>query len=121
LDIRTAVRNLIPASLVSPAREERRTAESGERDPDGRRHGGSDQKKRALTVEELEQAIEALQEHPAVIDNGLTVRLESRDGLRVVLIEDRDGKVVRRIPEADLSRVVDPSPEARGVLLNRTG
>ncbi|RYZ75400.1 MAG: hypothetical protein EOP05_07930 [Proteobacteria bacterium] len=72
-----------------------------------------------MSAEEIADAIKHLQNLSGVKDNGLSVRAETTDGVTVVYIEDRDGKVIRRIPEADLSLLTGNKERKSGNLLNR--
>ena len=54
---------------------------------------------------------------PGVKDNGLTVRKEIKDGVTLVYVVDRDGKVVRRIPESELAGLSDRREKKSGQLL----
>lgn len=126
MDIKGIVRNVIPFGLdgtkESKARSktELKSDASGEREGNGQAAtGGEEQKRRPMTPEELEEAIKYFEGLPGFKDSQLRVRLESRDGVNVVYIEDANGKVVRRIPEAELRQLTSNREEKRGHLLNR--
>jgi uncharacterized FlaG/YvyC family protein len=128
MDVKHSVRNLIPLANVSVSELKRRETVTGEtkassdRDGDGREFAnGGGTPERGLSREEILEAIELLSKLPGVLENGLTVRLSENDGIPVVYIEDRTGKVVRRIPESELSQVKAraSASKATGNLLNK--
>ncbi len=105
----------------------RKRAEAGsatDRDADGKQNHAEDQPKRDLSAEEIQDAIRFLEGLQGVKDNNLTVRLEEKDGIRVVYVQDPTGKTVRRLAEADLRSVLKSRQEAQlqssGHLLNKS-
>jgi uncharacterized FlaG/YvyC family protein len=122
MDIKN-VRNILPQGIIAPAEVKSRakTDATSDRDGNGQSAGEEQKKRQHLTPEEIDEAIKKLSALPGVKDNGLIVRLESHDGIIVVYIEDREGKIVRRIPEADLGLLNFNSDKRSGHLLNRTG
>lgn len=105
------------------ARKRAETGNATDRDADGKQHEADDQPKRNLSAEEIQEAIRFLENLQGVKDNNLIVKLEDKDDVRVVYIEDAAGKVVRRLAESDLSTVLknrkeNAQPKASGNLLN---
>ncbi len=80
---------------------------------------GEGHKRRSLNPEEIQDAIKYLEGLAGVKDNNLTVRLDSHDGISIVYVEDRDGKIVRRIPESDLASLTENRQKKSGNLLNK--
>ena len=129
MDVKQAARNILPLALgkVSEAKlREATTSEahttSSDRDANGQQQREQPTPRRGLSEEELQEALKILEALPGVKDNGLKFKLtRSEDGVPVVHVEDRNGKIVRRIPESELSmlksRNVDP--KATGNLLNK--
>jgi len=126
--VKNVIRNILPFSLNSISESKRRELVQGEaktaadRDPGSaqdQQHGETP--RRNLSDDEIQEAIKHLEALPGVKDNGLRVRLERTDGIPVVYVEDRNGKVVRRIPETELSMIKSRSQENKttGNLLNR--
>src|SRR4051812_39688613 len=104
MNIKSVASNLIPFEVKSARRK--RAEASSDRDPNARQEGNQGQTpKRNLSDEEILAAIQFLKGLKGIKDNNLTVRLEKREGTVNVFIEDMSGKVVRRIPEAELSQL----------------
>ncbi len=85
----------------------------------GAQSGGSEDHRKKMTEEEIQRAIEYLKTLSGVKDNNLTVRLESREGINVVFIEDSTGKTVKRISERELSLLDTSQSTKKGQLLNK--
>ena len=121
MDIKGLARNLIP---FSPAKANEAKSTRTKTDANNDREGngqssGEEHKRKVLTPEELTEAVKYLEGLAGVKDNNLTVRVASADGVMVVYIEDRDGKVVRRIPEAELGALTANRQKKSGHLLNK--
>ncbi len=128
MDVKNVLRNILPFASNPISESKRRELVQGEAKTSADRDSGSapDQKqgespRRNLSEEEIQEAIKHLEALPGVKDSGLRVRLERTDGIPVVYVEDRDGKVVRRIPETELSMIKARSQDNKstGNLLNR--
>jgi uncharacterized FlaG/YvyC family protein len=120
MDIKGVARNIIP--ITAKKTEAKATSAlntDNEKDGNGQQAGEGDKRRRNLTPEEISDAVKYLTELPGVKDHGLSVRLETKDDVTVVYIEDRDGKVVRRIPESELSLLTGSREKKSGHLLNR--
>jgi uncharacterized FlaG/YvyC family protein len=128
MDVKNVFRGIFSA-ISSPISESKRrefvqgeTKTSSDRDPGtGQDQHQQDAPHKSLSEEEMKQVLKHLEELPGVKDNSLRIRFERKDGIAVVYVEDRDGKVVRRIPEAELSLIKSRSQEnkATGNLINR--
>lgn len=119
MNIKSIASNLIPFEVKKLVREPKPEA-SSERDANGKREDTEKkQPRRNLTEDELKKAIEFLKELKGVKDNNLNVRLVKQNGVPVVFIEDHLGKVVRRIPETELS-LLDTSEKDKGNLLDKS-
>lgn len=121
MDIKNVVRNIVPFSVKKKEEAKAKTAldTDNERDANGQQQHEGDNRRRNLTQEEIAEAVKCLSELPGVKDNGLNIRIETKDGVTVVYVEDRDGKVVRRIPESELSTLTTGREKKSGHLLNR--
>lgn len=123
MDIKGLARNIIPLGAVKQAQEAKNTRSktdaNNDREGNGQASSGEEQKRRKLTVEEVEEAVKYLRELPGVKDNALSVRAAEVDGVTVVYVEDRDGKVVRRIPESELGYLTSNRQKKSGHLLNK--
>lgn len=93
--------------------------ESADRDADGRRQPEEDEAKRHLNDEEFQSAIQTLEKHPGLIANNLTIRVEEKEDHRVVIIEDRQGNVVRRLSESQLWSTIQAFDRKTGSILDK--
>ena len=80
---------------------------------------GDNQKKRKMTEEEIQAAVETLKQVQGVKDNHLTVRVDRAQDIVVVYVEDNTGKVIRRIPEADLWSLSQEKGKTKGHLFDK--
>ena len=124
MDIKGIARNILPLGPTKPdavqeARTRSKTDANNDREGDGQATSDEDQRRRNLSPEEIQEAVKYLEGLPGVKENGLTLRLETKDGVSVVYIEDRAGKVVRRIPESELSLLTSNRQKKSGHLLNK--
>ena len=122
MNIKGLVGNVIPFPTVKKNEEAKAKSAlnaDNEKDGNGQSPGNGDQRRRNLSPEEITEAVKQIEELKGVKDNGLKVRQESNDGITVVYIEDRFGKVVRRIPESELSLLTGDPDRKSGHLLNK--
>ena len=122
MNIKGLVSNVIPFPVKKNEEAKAKTAldTDNEKDGNGQSSTGGDQRRRNLTPEEITEAVKHLENLDGVKNNGLKIRQETNDGVTVVYVEDRDGKVVRRIPESDLSLLTGGNREKKtGSLLNK--
>jgi len=122
MNIKSIAGQLLPFE-VRKIKKETRSEASTERDANGQNEGQQEgrQPRRNLSENEIQAAISYLKELPGVKDNNLQVRLISANNVPVVLIEDIKGKVVRRIPESELSMLpVGQEPRQKGNLINKS-
>ncbi len=93
-----------------------------DRDGNGRRERQPDPDyKEKLTDQEFEEAIKALHAFEGVKASGLTIELLISGEVKVVLVKDPEGKVVRRIPESELWPLIKDKFKTTGHLLNKAG
>ncbi len=114
---------LIKDKIVAPKKEVR-PENTTDRDANGRREygEGKEEQKRAMTLEELKEAVNKLKLIPGIAESQLTVRLISKNEKNFVVIEDSSGQVVRRIPEIDLWSLFteeQATASPKGKLLNK--
>ncbi len=103
MDIKNVVSFPIPP--VEPKKKvdgRARTQASTDRDANGQREQAAPEIKRHLSDEEFNDAIKVLEATPGLKANNLTVKVETKDDCRVVLIIDPHGQVVRRLSENQL-------------------
>lgn len=102
----------ISSKLTLPVREPKvevtsknfRMLKSSDRDANGQASRDNQEKpKRQLSETEFQAAVTYLENLPGIKNNGLHVRVHLMGERRFVLIEEPNGKVVRRIGEEDLA------------------
>ncbi len=120
MDIKGIVRNILPIGITKNTEPKTLSASdtTNEREGNGQ-SAGEERKRRHLTAEELQEAVKHLESLPGVKENNLTIRLEQKDDITVVYVEDGDGKVVRRIPETELLAIMTNREKKSGHLLNK--
>ncbi len=128
MDVKNVIRNILPFAKNPVSETKRRELVQGEAKASADRDANQqdpnhheDAPKRGLTDEELQAAVQHLEGLAGVKDNGLRIRLEKNDGIPVVYVEDPTGKVVRRIPESELSQIKSRASDSKstGQLLNK--
>lgn len=129
MDIKHIVRTVIPFanSSAQETKEAKEAASSrlttedtAEREGNGQSASDDQKKRRNLTQEELDEAVQYLASLPGLKDNNLTVRLErNAEGIPSILVMDGTGRVVRRIPESEISTLSANKEKKSGHLLNR--
>ena len=121
MDIKSVLRSSWPFNVQSAQKVDKRalTAKTADRDANGQSQQEQQKPKRNLSPEELQEAVAYLEALDGVKLNNLKVRLATADGVSVVYIEDQAGKVVRRIPEAELSALTQNRQKKSGHLLNK--
>lgn len=120
MNIKGLIGNVIPFQPKKADEAKAKTAldADNEKEGNGQSSNGEEKRRRNLTPEEIAQAVQHLENLDGIKNNGLKVRQETSDGVTVVYVEDRDGKIVRRIPEADLSLFTGKEKKS-GNLLNK--
>ncbi len=119
MNIKSIANNLIPLEIKKISRDAKAEA-SSDRDANGKREDPPKREpRRNLSQEELDAAVSFLKELKGVKDHNLTVRLVRQNGVPMALVEDATGKVVRRLPETELS-LLDPSEKSKGNLLDKS-
>lgn len=121
MDIKSIIRNVIPfgaSAVKDPARTRAKTDADNDREGNGQA-SGEERKRHKPTPEEVQEALRFLEGLSGIKENGLTVRTECKEDCVVVYVEDRDGKVVRRIPEQDLIGLASNPERKSGHLINK--
>lgn len=97
-----------------------RAKSSTDRDANGKREdGGGEPEKKKLTEQEFEEALKVLKALPGLQTSHLSLRVEIQDGVRMVYIEDANGKVVRRLTEAQLWSSTRDKDKQTGTLFDK--
>ena len=120
MDIKGVFRQVIPFPTAKTEEAKAKAKLDAGNDKEGNgQSAGEEQKRRHLSPEEIQEAVQYLEGLPGVKENNLTIRKETKDGITVVYIEDRTGKIVRRIPESELAALTSNRDKKSGHLLNR--
>lgn len=127
MDIKNALNAVIPPQLRAKEGVERpiKMGNTNDRDANGQQtFQEREQHREPMTEEQFQEALQALKNLPAVKEHNLTVEPIEVDGRRMVLLKEPDGKVLRRIPEAELwtlpdMKSSDPNTK-KGQLLRKT-
>lgn len=96
-----------------------RTQSSADRDANGRREQKEEEQKRNLTQQEFDDALKVLTAHPGLKANDLIIKVEVEDSVRVILIVDPEGKVVRRLSESQLWSATRDKDRQTGRILDK--
>lgn len=96
-----------------------RAQSSTDRDADGRRDQSQSEQKKNLSQQEFDDALKALENHPGLKSNMLTIKVEQQGDMRVVLIVAPDGKIVRRLSEGQLWSATRDQDRKTGNILDK--
>ncbi|MES2767648.1 MAG: hypothetical protein V4596_00765 [Bdellovibrionota bacterium] len=123
MNIKNVLNSLVNISGVDKAKLDHKTKldASGERDTDLGR-GEEEASKHKMTDTEAQEVLSHLKELDGIKDNNLEVRLEKKEDTYVVYIEDNQGKVVRRIAEAEMWFIYQKQKSSdgkKGQLINK--
>lgn len=126
MNIKGLVSNVIPfapkakADAAPEARAHSKTDADNDREGNGQASaGGEQQKRRSFSAQEVEEVVKHLESLAGVKEHGLSIQLIRNDGITVVHVVDRDGKVIRRIPESEFGYLLGSKEKKSGNLLNR--
>lgn len=126
MDIKNALNAILPMNLRQKTGVDR-TIKSGnatDRDGNGQMPSGQNQQQQRepMTDEQLEKALKTLKEYPVVKVHNLSIEVVEQDGRRYVLLKEPDGKLIRRISEAELWSLPvmsETDPDKKGQLLRK--
>jgi uncharacterized FlaG/YvyC family protein len=104
---------------VADAKGVRTEVSSEDRDANGRRDP-EEQTKDQLNEEEMQKAKDYLDKLEGLKANGLAVEIELKDGMRIFLIKDASGIVVRRIPEWEMRPLIADSAKKTGQIFDKS-
>jgi uncharacterized FlaG/YvyC family protein len=118
MNIKTGTEILKPVEV--PTANRTRTIGSNDREQNLGGHPGAEkEQEEPLTDEEFKEALEHLKSLPAIKDNSFVVKVEMKQNVRVILITDFTGKVLRKIPEEDLRQLLKNKGQSKGQLLDK--
>lgn len=120
MNIKSVVSNpILPVDSKNRVEGGVRTKGSTDRDANGKREDGGEPEKRNLSEQEFEEALSILKSLPGLKTSDLSLRAEITDGVRVVYIEDADGKVVRRLTESQLWTATRDKDRQTGAIFDK--
>lgn len=93
---------LQPTERITRADGDVKTQASADRDANGRQEQAEQESKRHLSDEEFDECLKSLENLPGLQSNELTIRYETSGDKRIVYIEDKEGKTIRRFSDSDL-------------------
>lgn len=105
MDVKGILNNIIPLNLRAKDKVEKsiKADSTTDRDANGQSSAGSqEQKREPMSEEQLEKSMQHLRGLAVVKENNLSVELLELEGKRFVLLKEPNGKIIRRIPEAEL-------------------
>lgn len=130
MDIKNALNAILPLDHRAKPEESRaiKAGSTTDRDANGQtaydQDQGHQQHREPMTEEQLQRALKALRDYPAVKEHHLKVELVEQNGKKFVLLTEPDGKIIRKIPEIELWTLpvmTDSDPKnKKGQLLRKT-
>lgn len=113
------VNNVLPIEPKQRVEGNTRAKASADRDADGKREQAGDEGKRHLSQQEFDESIKVLEELPGLKANNLSIKVETKDDCRTILIVDASGKVVRRLSESQLWLATRDRDKQTGRILDK--
>lgn len=124
MDIRNAVGSLLPTNLRKKDPIERiiKSDNTTDRDGNGQMPQGDKREddRPPMSDEQLAKALEHLKSLSVVKDHHISLEVVVLEGKRFVLLQESDGKVIRRIPEHELWTLQVVKDNEKGQLLSKT-
>lgn len=122
MDIKSVVKHVIHDTTVERKEvvsRQLQTEHQTNRDANGQTGGQQDSPGRRLRDGEVEKVIKALSELPGFADNNLTVEVETGGEQIVFRIVDAGGRLVRRLPELEASKLLLSQDSAKGQIFSK--
>lgn len=126
MDIKNALNAILPLNLRHKEGADRtiKMGSTTDRDANGQQAYSQNQNQHGpMSDEQFQKAIEILKNMPAIKEHSLSIEELIENDRRFVLIKEPSGKVVRRIPEAELwglQEMKSSDPNKKGQLLRKT-
>lgn len=120
MNIRSLSNSILPISstTIKEANATIKSHDATERDADGRDAQANEH--RECTDEEIEKILKNLREHPGIVANNLSVELVSQNEVRVILISDAEGQIIRRVVEKDFHQLLETIGQNNGRIISKT-
>ena len=127
MDIKGALNSILPRTVRMKDPTDRTIKSGNTTDRDANGQAGYQQQQQEqhppMSEEQFKKALEHVKNIPAVKEHQLSVESVEQDGKRFILLKEISGKIVRRIPEAELWSLPvfkDKEPHGKGQLLSKT-
>ena len=125
MDIKNALNAILPLQLRAKTATDRtiKAGNATDRDANGQMAYDQNQNNHEpMTEEQLKKAMQALKDFPAIKEHNLSVELVELEEKKFVLLKEPNGKLIRKIPEAELwtlPSMKDSDPDKKGQLLRK--
>lgn len=123
MNIKGIVNSVLPIGTREVEKKDKaiKSDSTHDRDANGQQfHGGQEEHKRPMTPEELKKALEHLKSLAVVKDHNLRLEVREVDNRKFVFLIEPSGKVIRRIPEAELWTLQVMKDSDKGQLIRKT-
>jgi hypothetical protein len=120
MNIRTLSNPITPIESLKTdeVRSVKAEVSSEDRDADGKRQD-KEPDKNPLSDEEMKRAQEYLENLTGLKANGLEIEIDNKENVRVFLIKDHQGTVVRRILEWELRPLITDKDKKTGQIFDK--
>lgn len=120
MNVRSLSNAIVPisSSSIKEANATIRSHDATERDADGREPNQNQQ--RDCTDEEIEKILKNLKEHPGILANNLSVVLTTQNDVKVILIQDPEGQIIRRVVEKEFYQLLETIGQNNGRIISKT-
>lgn len=121
MNVRTITNPIIPVESIktSETKNVKMEVSAEDREADGRR-GQEEPSKNPLSDEEFKKAQEYIESLTGLKANGLTVEIDEVSGLKIFLIKDHEGHVVRRIVEWEMRMILNDKDKKVGQIFDKS-
>lgn len=127
MDIKNALNAVLPiqSRVKDPVERTIKSDNTTEREGHGQeqyQNPNQQQHRPPMPEDEFKRAVKFLRELPAVQQHNLIIEIGEHYGRKVVVLKEQDGKVVRRIQEAELwtLQIMKEPDSKKGQLLRRS-
>lgn len=110
---------IVPIEPKKKVEGNTRMRNATDRDGNGRREDAEQQQNRHLSQQEFDEALKLLENMPGLKANHLTIKVETQEDCRIILILDPGGKIVRRLSEAQLWAATRDKDRQTGRILDK--
>jgi hypothetical protein len=121
MNVRTITNPIIPVESIktSETKNVKMEVSAEDREADGRR-GQDEPSKNPLSEEEFKKAQEYIEGLTGLKANGLTVEVDEASGLKIFIIKDHEGHVVRRIVEWEMRLILNDKDKKVGQIFDKS-